>query len=432
MSSGKGLQLERDAALPVQNHLDTLTQKATLWFVLITILTFGFITKIDGILEATLDHLNPCDKSSCLTLYEPASWSVVRWLSSVFISILCILPLVLTSLYSFAKPGLTQSEKSMLKRWMITSSTLGYCSLILLFLFFIPYLYELGDSIHSDMGLTSQYDAVSLFTLALSIFWALLITYIIAFGTTTAGALGLITDNNQDWWRIRILGIGSVVLLLSLPGRWNGANIVLLSTMVVFLEYSIRKSVRVSREIMKPTALFDHEGRRRFVTYVDCSCQGVAYPIDTSPKYTGLLKYEALCDNLDEREHLIDTIARYRLTDVIIGGCDASPLPTSFHNTTQSAQCKLRGLDLLGLQGAIPTENQQLKEEVQIHIENLTDPWSSTQRIESCSRKFKEAQSNQFMSVSTQTWPEMEDGILRISTNNWTVDEIEALHSMQS
>lgn len=432
MSSGKGLQLERDAALPVQNHLDTLTQKATLWFVLITILTFGFITKIDGILEATLDHLNPCDKSSCLTLYEPASWSVVRWLSSVFISILCILPLVLTSLYSFAKPGLTQSEKSMLKRWMITSSTLGYCSLILLFLFFIPYLYELGDSIHSDMGLTSQYDAVSLFTLALSIFWALLITYIIAFGTTTAGALGLITDNNQDWWRIRILGIGSVVLLLSLPGRWNGANIVLLSTMVVFLEYSIRKSVRVSREIMKPTALFDHEGRRRFVTYVDCSCQGVAYPIDTSPKYTGLLKYEALCDNLDEREHLIDTIARYRLTDVIIGGCDASPLPTSFHNTAQSAQCKLRGLDLLGLQGAIPTENQQLKEEVQIHIENLTDPWSSTQRIESCSRKFKEAQSNQFMSVSTQTWPEMEDGILRISTNNWTVDEIEALHSMQS
>jgi Sec-independent protein secretion pathway component TatC len=432
LSSGKGLQLERDAALPVQNHLDTLTQKATLWFVLITILTFGFITKIDGILEATLDHLNPCDKSSCLTLYEPASWSVVRWLSSVFISILCILPLVLTSMYSFAKPGLTQSEKSMLKRWMITSSTLGYCSLIFLFLFFIPYLYELGDSIHSDMGLTSQYDAVSLFTLALSIFWALLITYIIAFGTTTAGALGLITDNNQDWWRIRILGIGSVVLLLSLPGRWNGANIVLLSTMVVFLEYSIRKSVRVSREIMKPTALFDHEGRRRFVTYVDCSCQGVAYPIDTSPKYTGLLKYEALCENLDEREHLIDTIARYRLTDVIIGGCDASPLPTSFHNTAQSAQCKLRGLDLLGLQGAIPTENQQLREEVRIHIENLTDPWSSTQRIESCSRKFKEAQSNQFMSVSTQTWPEMEDGILRISTNNWTVDEIEALHSMQS
>lgn len=432
MSSGKGLQLERDAALPVQNHLDTLTQKATLWFVLITILTFGFITKIDGILEATLDHLNPCDKSSCLTLYEPASWSVVRWLSSVFISILCILPLVLTSMYSFAKPGLTQSEKSMLKRWMITSSTLGYCSLILLFLFFIPYLYELGDSIHSDMGLTSQYDAVSLFTLALSIFWALLITYIIAFGTTTAGALGLITDNNQDWWRIRILGIGSVVLLLSLPGRWNGANIVLLSTMVVFLEYSIRKSVRVSREIMKPIALFDHEGRRRFVTYVDCSCQGVAYPIDTSPKYTGLLKYEALCENLDEREHLIDTIARYRLTDVIIGGCDASPLPTSFHNTAQSAQCKLRGLDLLGLQGAIPAENQQLREEVQIHIENLTDPWGSSQRLESCSRKFKEAQSNQFMSVSTQTWPEMEDGILRISTNNWTVDEIEALHSMQS
>jgi len=335
-------------------------------------------------------------------------------------------------MYSFAKPGLTPNEKSMLKRWMMTSATLGYCSLLLLFLFFIPYLYDLGDSIHRDMGLTSQYDAISLFTLALSIFWALLITYIIAFATTTAGALGLITENNQDWWRIRILGLGGIVLLLSLPGRWTGSNIVLLSTMVLFLEHSVRKSVRVSREILKPTALFDHEGRRRLVSYVDCSCQGVAYPIDTSPENTGLLKYEALCEDIDEREHLIDTIARYGLTDVIIGGCDASPLPTSFHNTAKSARCSLRGLDLLGLQGAIPAENQQLREEVQIHIVNLTDPWSSTQRIESCSIKLKEAQSNRFKTVPSQTWPEMEDGILRISTNNWTVDEIEALHAMQS
>ncbi len=432
MSPGKGLQLERDAALPVQNHLDTLTQKATLWFVLITVLTLGFITKIDGILEATLNHLNPCDESSCLALYEPASWSAVRWLSSVFISILCILPLVLASLYSFAKPGLTQSEKSMLKRWMMTSSILGYFSFILLFLFFIPYLYDLGDSIHSDMGLTSQYDAVSLFTFALSFFWALLITYIIAFATTTAGSLGLITDNNQDWWRIRILGIGGVVLLLSLPGRWNGSNILFLTIMVLFLEQSIRKSVRVSREILKPNALFDHEGRRRFVSYVDCSCQGVAYPIDISPKNTGLLKYEALCENIDEREHLIDTIARYGLTDVVIGGCDTSPLPISFQNTAKSARCRLRGLDLLGLQGAIPTDNPQLREEVQIHIENLTDPWSSTQRIESCSIRLNEAQSNRFVPVSTQTWPEMEEGILRISTNNWTVDEIESFHTMQT
>lgn len=388
--------------------------------------------KIDAILEATLTHLNPCDDSSCLALYEPASWSVVRWLSAVFMAVLCVLPFALASMYSFAKPGLTQSEQTMMKQWMLLSSTIGYCSLIVLFYVLIPSLYSIGDSIHRDMGLTSQYDAVTLFTLALSIFWALLVAYLIAFATTTAGALGLITENNQDWWRTRILGIGGVVLFLSLPGRWNGTNIVLLSVTIVFLEYSIQKSVRVARELLSPNALFDYEGRRRFVSYVDCSCQGVAYPIDTSPQNTGLLKYDALCENIEERQHLIDTIAKYRLTDVIIGGCDASPLPTSFKHAAGSVQCQLRGLDLLALQGAVPSENPVLKDEIRIHLENLVDPWTSSQRIEAFRSNLNRATTKQFKSVSSQSWPELEHGVLRVSTTDWSQDEINALNSIRT
>ena len=396
------------------------------------LLTFAFITKIDAILEATLAHLNPCDDSSCLALYEPASWSVVRWLSAVFMAVLCVLPFALASMYSFAKPGLTKSEQTMMKQWMVISATVGYCSLIVLFYVLIPSVYSIGDSIHRDMGLTSQYDAVTLFTLALSIFWALLIAYVIAFATTTAGALGLITENNQDWWRTRILGIGGVVLFLSLPGRWNGANIVLLSFTIVFLEYSIQKSVRVTRELLSPNALFDHEGRRRFVSYVDCSCQGVAYPIDTSPQHTGLLKYDALCENVDERQHLIDTIAKYRLTDVIIGGCDASPLPTSFKHAADSVRCQLRCLDLLALQGAVPSENPVLKDEVRIHLENVVDPWTSSQRIEAIRSKLNRTTAKQFNSVSSQSWPELENEVLRVSIKDWSQEEINALNSMQT
>ena len=138
----------------------------------------------------------------------------MRWLTAVFLSVMLILPFALHSMYSFARPGLTQSENMMLRRWMLVSSITGYATLFVLFYFLIPSLYEFGDGIHQTTGLTSQYDAVSLFTFALSIFWAILITYIIAFGTITAGSLGLITDNNQDWWRVRILGIGGVTLLL--------------------------------------------------------------------------------------------------------------------------------------------------------------------------------------------------------------------------
>ncbi len=431
MTSGKGLQLERDTSLPVQSHFDALTQRATLGFVLIAILTFVFISKIDLFLEAIMSHLNPCKDTSCLALYEPASWSVVRWLTAVFLSILVLLPFVLHSMYTFAQPGLTQSERVMLKRWMVVSAILGYGSLFVLFYYLIPLLYLFGDGIHQQIGLTSQYDAVSLFTFALSIFWAILITYIIAFATVTAGSLGLITDNNQDWWRIRILGIGGIILLLSLPGRWNGTNIVLLSLMILFLEFSIRKSVRVSREVMSPNALFDHEGRRRFVTYVDCSCQGVAFPIDTSPENTGLLKYEALCDNIDEREHLIDTIARYRLTDVIIGGCNSSPLPSNFKRSVKSVNCRLRGLNFLDMQGATPANNEQLKNEINIHLENLTDPWTPSQRIDACSNRMKESSINKFIPVESSVWPEIQEGVLRILVSDWTEEELDSFRAMQ-
>ena len=423
MASAGRLNLEGDSALPVQVHLDTLTQKATLGFVLIALLTFGIMTTIDEILNVILAHLNPCGTSDCLSLYEPASWSVVRWLSAVFLAILCVLPFALISMYRFAEPGLTQDEQSMLKRWMLSSATLGYFTLIALFYVFIPKLYTVGDSINSEIGITAQYDAVSLFVLALSIFWGLLITYILASATITSGALGLITENNQDWWRIRLLGIGGLVLFLSLPGRWNGVNIILLSLMIVYLEFSIRRSIRVSNEIYNPSAIFDHEGRRRYVTYVDCSCQGVAYPIDTSPEHTGLLRYESLCDNIAERHHLISMVSKHQLTDVIIGGCDASPLPESFQKTVSSARCTLRGLDLLGLQGSLPNDNTQLRREINIHLENVVDPWSSKQRLDACMSHLEPQERTSLIFVDTKQWPELKQGTLRISGNSWSDDE---------
>jgi len=423
LPSAGNLSLEGDSALPVQVHFDTLTQKATLGFVLTAILTLGIMTKIDAILEVILAHLNPCQSSECLTLYEPASWSVVRWLSAVFLAILCVLPFALISMYRFAKSGLTNDEQSMLKRWMISSMTLGYLTLITLFYVMIPRLYDVGDSIHSDMGLTAQYDAVALFVLALSVFWGLLITYILAFATISSGALGLITENNQDWWRVRLLGVGGLVLFLSLPGRWNGLNIILLSLMLVYVELTIRKSVRVSNEVYTPSAIFDHEGRRRYVTYVDCSCQGVAYPIDTSPEHTGLLRYDSLCDNIGERHHLISIVSKHQLTDVIIGGCDASPLPESFQESVSSARCTLRGLDLLSLQGSLPNDNIQLRREVSIHLENVVDPWSSKQRLDSFIRHLEPEERKSLTFVDGKQWPELKQGTLRISGKSWSIDD---------
>ncbi|DAC54502.1 MAG TPA: hypothetical protein HA320_02670 [Candidatus Poseidoniaceae archaeon] len=341
MRIGNGLQLERDSSLPIQVHFDTLTQKATTGFVFIAILTFGFMFKIDGILKVLMIHLNPCNDTSCLALYEPASWSVVRWLSAVFLSILIVLPFGLRSMYNFAQPGLTKNEGKMLKNWMIRSSFLGYLTLFVLFYSLIPMLYSLGNGIHQNIGLTERYDAVALFKFVLAIFWSLLMTYVLAFATITAGSLGLITKNNQDWWRSRILGIGGVVLLLSLPGRWNGTNILMLSGMLVILEHSIRRSVRLSGQALSLEPMFDHEGRRRIILYVGNTSSGDELPHLNIPEHTALMRFKSLSTSMEERERLVDTIIHYRITDIVLFGCEESEFPPSFILAMKSAKCAL-------------------------------------------------------------------------------------------
>ena len=427
MTTQRGLQLENDHKLTVQEHLNLLTQQATLAFVLIITLTGLFMTQVDELLQWLLNRMNPCETNDCLTLYEPASWSVVRWLTAVFLAVICILPLIIGSFYKFAQPGLTKNEKIMFRKWTMFSLISIYSLLGILFFYAIPMLYSIGDSVHVEVGLTSQYDAVHMFIFALSIFWTSLIGFILVFATISAGSTGLITDTTQDWWRIRIHGIGGLVLLLSLPGRWNGTNIALITTMIIILEYVIKTNVRKTHAINLPEPMFDHEGRRRNVTFVDCSCQGVAYPMDTSPSNTGLLRYEALCENYNEREDLIDHISHHGITDVIIGGCTSSPLPKPFKNSIQSIQCSLSGLDLLGLQGSLHSSNQQLKDEVELVKANLVDPWNRKQRIENVLKVLSKSQFKGLELSNSNAWPEQSKGNLRINVQSWTDQEKDSL-----
>lgn len=341
MKTQSGLQLENDQKLTVQEHLNLLTQQGTLAFVLIIALTGLFMTQVDELLQWLLDRMNPCATNDCLTLYEPASWSVVRWLTAVFLSVICILPLIIRSFYKFAQPGLTKNEKIMFRKWTIFSLISIYSLLGILFFYAIPMLYSIGDSVHAEVGLKSQYDAVHMFIFALSIFWTCLIGFILVFATISAGSTGLITDSTKDWWRIRIHGIGGLVLLLSLPGRWNGTNIALITTMIIILEYVIKNSVRKTYSINSPKPMFDHEGRRRLLLYVEISDKHGDSKMQNSPENTAFLRCNSLTDNINERDIIVDTVVSYRITDTIIIGCDDSKLPTSFQSVIKSANCSM-------------------------------------------------------------------------------------------
>ena len=55
----------------------------------------------------------------------------------------------------------------------------------------------------------------------------------------------------------------------------------------------------------------------------------------------------ALCLSADERDALLDSVVRNRATDLIISGCNGTPLPYDFQESLRSASCNLSGLEWL-------------------------------------------------------------------------------------
>ena len=98
------LQLEHDQQSPVQEHLNELTARVTLLLFLSTLSTIAWLTQVDAILDAVLQHLNPCEKG-CLNLFDPAKWSAVRWMTAAILGLISVLPFLLHQTWSFARPA---------------------------------------------------------------------------------------------------------------------------------------------------------------------------------------------------------------------------------------------------------------------------------------------------------------------------------------
>ena len=77
-----------------------------------------WLINIDSVLEYLIIKLDPCEVE-CLNLYQPEKWSELRWLSSAILGFATIMPLMSQQFWSFAKPGLTNSERRLFKATII-------------------------------------------------------------------------------------------------------------------------------------------------------------------------------------------------------------------------------------------------------------------------------------------------------------------------
>ena len=82
---------------------------------------------------------------------------------------------------------------------------------------------------------------------------------------------------------------------------------------------------------------------------LDCSCEGVcpSIPSGSLPNGVASPTCDALCLNTHEQDALADLVSQHSITDLIITGCDAEPIPSELKRSLSSIGCSTKGLGWL-------------------------------------------------------------------------------------
>ena len=358
--------LESDRFDAPQSHLDELSIRVTIVFLFVGGLTLVWSFSVDQVLQSLVQHLQPC-QGECMNVYDPAQWSAVRWSTALLLGFISSLPLVLYHLFQFSKPGLLDSEYRFFKRWTLLATATGLIATYVIVIGFLPELYRFGFDQHRGAGLEAQYNTVHVVMLALYLVWT---TWI--FATTVllliiGGTLGLITSATADWFRLRIYGLGGLLILTTIPSHASSLTFPLLATYFGMSEFVGRRWYTLTSTIFgEAKDKFDREGRRRKFAVMDCSCLGANDHYETSVlSGCTTLRFQGLCKSYKERETVLDHAIKNGITDLVVTGCNRQPLPDSFLQNTEVLRIGVHGLDLMRLRShRVGSGNQKLDTEL--------------------------------------------------------------------
>lgn len=317
---------------------------------LVLISSLAWIFFVDDVLGYLLSELVPCERS-CTNLYDPYSWTRLRWISAFILSFIPLIPFTFYQTYRFLEPGLFLREKKYLFRVFFFVSFFFLLSVYATVTVILPTLYTWGHDSVLGAGFSANYDAVSILYLSVSIVWSIMVLTGYISITLSAGGLNIINRKNIDSWRWSIYS--SLFFLIYLTTNFSDIGIqwIVLGIMILILESIISAySTNFSTDIMGLNTVLDSEYRERNILFVDCSCDGlIANDTDVRINPVGQLSVRNLCESESEREVVLDAINYAKITDLIISGCSSDPLPTSFKGSCNYMSCNLSGLNLLSI-----------------------------------------------------------------------------------
>ena len=408
--------LEQDLQQPVQVHLNELTWRTTVVFATVSLLTLAWSVMVDDVLDIVLENLKPCP-GECLNVYDPAQWSAVRWLTSLLLATLSALPLIAFHVLQFSKPGLLPGEYHALRTWMLFLA-LGLVAIVYLLVnHWLPALYHAGFTQHDNAGLAAQYSAIDMLLVAAFCVWASMVVAATWTALVVMGRLGVVNRTTADVWRLRLYGVGSLLLALSTPDHAQPLLLPLLATYWTSSEIMGQRWLR-AEPLAQGYAVerLDMEGRRQRIALVDCSCEGAnAHHGYAEVDGYSTVAVEGICTTSSSRTAVLEHLIQANITDAVITGCDGNPCPKQFKENIDHLGVRLHGLNLMAFQNhrvANPTPNL----DVRIGLNTLPSLFTESARQQNLTRLVEE---NQYIKAV-----EIESQVIR----QWATDFVDSDH----
>ena len=377
--------------------IDEFVTRIGVVIIAILISSLFWINYVDNVLTFLVGQLIPCD-IECANLYDPYAWTKLRWIMAFMISFIPLIPLSFYQTYRFLEPSLFLREKKYLIRVFISTLIIGVVSIVSTVGFFLPSIFTIGHDTVLSSGFEPNYDTILLIDFAMNIIWLEVIVTGYVSVLILAGGLNLINDRNIGNWRWVLFSSFFFLILLTTNLADYGLQWLVLFAVIILLEGLIRRhSDKFSTNLRGLKPVLDVDYKERKLVYVDCMCSGLlpaTSPLEISP--IGEIKVFNLCESSSEREILIDNIAFSNVTDLIISGCNGTPLPAAFKASCSHLGCQVNGLNFLDINNMRIKDCKSnasqkillLSEFINNIIPNIANDWSVDETLEVISGKF--------------------------------------------
>lgn len=387
--------------------IDEFVTRIGIVIIAILISSLFWINYVDNVLTFLVGHLIPC-QIECANLYDPYAWTKLRWIMAFMISFIPLIPLSFYQTYKFLEPSLFLREKKYLIRIFISTLIVGLISIISTVGYLLPSIFTVGHGTVLSSGFEPNYDTILLIDFAINIIWLelLIIGYVSV--VVIAGGLNLINNQNIGSWRWALFSSFFFLILSTTNLDDYGLQWLVLFAVILLLEGFVRRhSDKFSTNFIGLRPVLDVDFKERNLVYVDCMCSGLlpdTSPLEITP--IGEIKVFNLCESSSEREILLDSIAFSNVTDLIISGCDGTPLPAAFRSSCNHLGCEVNGLNFLDINNMrikdCKSNSSQkillLSDFIENIIPNVANEWRVDETLEVIRSRFGESpQSSQLV-----------------------------------